>query len=155
MKASGEKNAKEGATFLCGGNVLKGGEFARGNFMEATVLADVKPAMKVWREEIFGPVVVIARASSLEQMIELANDSHYGLAASVWTTNLKTAHTIAPQIKAGTVWFNLHNFVFPSAPYPGYKASGLGFELGKEGMLALTRKKNVMVSLFPNGFVWY
>jgi len=151
-----EAGRKEGATVLCGGNVLKGGEFAKGNFMEATVLADVKPGMKVWREEIFGPVVVIAKASSVEQTVEMANDTHYGLAASVWTTNLKTAHTIAPQIKAGTVWFNLHNFVFPCGPYGGYKASGLGSELGREGVMALTRTKNVMVSLFPgDGFKWY
>lgn len=150
-----EAGRKEGATVLCGGNVLKGGEFAKGNFMEATVLADVTPKMKVWREEIFGPVVVIAKASSVEQAVEMANDTHYGLAASVWTTNLKTAHTIAPQIKAGTVWFNLHNFVFPSAPYGGFGASGVGSELGKQGLLAMTRTKNVMISLFPGGFKWY
>ncbi|MDD5705933.1 MAG: aldehyde dehydrogenase family protein [Kiritimatiellae bacterium] len=150
-----EAGKQEGATLLCGGNVLKGGEFAKGNFMEATVFADVKPSMRVWREEIFGPVVVLAKASSVEQMVAMANDTPYGLAASVWTTNLKAAHTIAPQIKAGTVWFNLHNFVVPSAPYGGFGASGVGSELGKQGLLALTRTKNVMVSLFPGGFKWY
>jgi hypothetical protein len=62
---------------------------------------------------------------------------------------LKAAHTLAPQIKTGTVWFNLHNFVFPSAPCGGYGASGVGSELGKQGLLALTRTKNVIVSLFP------
>jgi acyl-CoA reductase-like NAD-dependent aldehyde dehydrogenase len=111
--------------------------------------------MRVWREEIFGPVVVVAKASSVEQMVEMANDSDYGLAASVWTTNLKTAHTLAPRIKAGTVWFNLHNFIFPSAPYGGDGASGVGRELGKQGLLAMTKTKNVMVSLFPEGFAWY
>ena len=87
--------------------------------------------------------------------MSLSNDTDYGLAASVWTTDLKTAHTIAPKIDAGTVWFNLHNFVFPCAPYGGYKASGIGSELGRQGVLALTRTKNVMVSLFPDGFQWY
>ncbi|HCV28162.1 MAG TPA: betaine-aldehyde dehydrogenase [Dehalococcoidia bacterium] len=150
-----ESGRKEGATILCGGNVLSDGELAAGSFMEPTVLADVQPEMRVWREEIFGPVVVVAKASSVEQMVEMANDSDYGLAASVWTTNLKTAHTLAPRIKAGTVWFNLHNFIFPSAPYGGDGASGVGRELGKQGLLAMTKTKNVMVSLFPEGFAWY
>lgn len=150
-----DSGRKEGASLLCGGNALKSGELAKGNFMEATVFADVTPKMKVWREEIFGPVVVIARASSVEQAVEMANDTHYGLAASVWTRDLKTAHTLAPRIRAGTVWFNLHNFVFPSAPYGGLGASGVGSELGKQGLLAMTRTKNVMVSLFPGGFKWY
>ena len=150
-----ESGRKEGATLLCGGNVIKSGKLAGGSFMEPTVFADVTPAMRIWREEIFGPIVVIAKTSSAEQMVKMANDTCYGLAASVWTTNLKTAHTLAPQIKAGTVWFNLHNFVFPSAPYGGFGSSGIGSELGKQGMLAMTRTKNVMVSLFPGGFKWY
>jgi acyl-CoA reductase-like NAD-dependent aldehyde dehydrogenase len=150
-----ESGKQEGATLLCGGNVLKSGDLSKGNFLAPTVFADVKPKMRVWREEIFGPVVVIARASSVEQMVAMANDTRYGLAASVWTTNLKAAHTLAPQIKAGTVWFNLHNFVFPSAPYGGFGTSGVGSELGKQGLLALTKTKNVMVSLFPGGFKWY
>ena len=145
----------EGATILCGGEVIEQGEMAAGNFMEPTVIADVASHMKVWREEIFGPVVVVSKASSVDEMVEQANDTSYGLAASVWTTDLKTAHTIAPRIRAGTVWFNLHNFVFPSAPYGGFGHSGVGSELGKQGVLALTRTKNVMISLFPDGFTWY
>jgi acyl-CoA reductase-like NAD-dependent aldehyde dehydrogenase len=150
-----EAGKKEGAKLLCGGNTLTAGDFGKGNFMEPTVLGNVKSSMKVWQEEIFGPVVVVAKAGSLDEMVEMANDSSYGLAASVWTTDLKTAHTIAPKIEAGTVWFNLHNFVFPCGPYGGYKSSGLGRELGREGVMALTRTKNVMVSLFPGGFKWY
>jgi aldehyde dehydrogenase (NAD+)/phenylacetaldehyde dehydrogenase len=145
----------EGATLLCGGHVLNQGALAAGSFMEPTVFADVTPSMRIWREEIFGPVVVIAKAASTAELVQLANDTCYGLAASIWTTNLKSAHTLARQVRAGTVWFNLHNFVFPSAPYGGYGASGIGRELGKQGMLALTRTKNVMVSLFPGGFKWY
>jgi len=146
---------EQGATLLTGGNTLTDGELAAGSFMEPTVLANVAPESRVWREEIFGPVVVIVKASSLDQMVDLANDTPYGLAASVWTTNLKTAHALAPRLDAGTVWFNLHNFVFPSAPYGGFGASGVGSELGKQGLLAMTRTKNVMVSLFPEGFKWY
>jgi acyl-CoA reductase-like NAD-dependent aldehyde dehydrogenase len=150
-----ESAKDEGAEILCGGEKIVRGELSSGNFMEPTVIANVTPNMRVWKEEIFGPVVVISKASDIEDMIDQANDSSYGLAASVWTTNLKTAHTMAPRIKAGTVWFNLHNFVFPSAPYGGVGKSGVGSELGKEGVLALTRTKNVMISLFPDGFAWY
>jgi acyl-CoA reductase-like NAD-dependent aldehyde dehydrogenase len=150
-----ESGRREGARLLCGGSVLRSGALAAGSFMEPTVFAEVTPSMRIWREEVFGPVVVIAKASSTEELVRLANDTTYGLAASLWTTNLKSAHTLARQLRAGTVWFNLHNFVFPSAPYGGYGASGLGRELGKQGLLALTRTKNVMVSLFPGGFKWY
>lgn len=98
---------------------------------------------------------MVTKGCGLDDMVEQANDSEYGLAASVWTTNLKTAHALVPRIDSGTLWFNLHNFVFPSAPYGGYKSSGVGSELGKEGVLAQTRIKNVMVSMFPDGFSWY
>jgi len=145
----------EGATLACGGHCITDGEMAKGNYMAPTVFTDVTPDMTIWKEEIFGPVVTVTKASSVDEMVELGNDTEYGLASSVWTNDLRLAHTIAPRIKAGTVWFNLHNFVFPSAPYPTCGASGVGFELGKEGVLALTRIKNVMVSLFPGGFAWY
>jgi len=150
-----DSGRREGAQLLCGGRVLRDGALAAGCFMEPTVFGEVRPGMRIWREEVFGPVVVIAKAADTDELVRLANDTEYGLAASVWTTNLKAAHTLARRIRAGTVWFNLHNFVFPSAPYGGYGASGIGRELGKQGMLALTRTKNVMVSLFPSGFKWY
>ncbi len=151
-----DSGKKDGARLTCGGRVLRHGRLAEGNFMEATVFADVTPAMRIWREEIFGPVVAISKARGIEDMVRQANDTEYGLAASIWTTNLKAAHMLARQVEAGTIWFNLHNFVFPSAPYAGYKASGLGLELGREGILAQTRVKNVMVNLFPgDGFKWY
>ncbi len=150
-----ETGKQEGAKLVCGGRALKTGEFAKGNYMEPSVFTNVTPEMTVWKEEIFGPVVTITQAKNVDEMIQLANDTEYGLAASVWTNNLRLAHSIAPKIQAGTVWFNLHNFVFPSCPYTGYKASGVGSELGKEGVLALTRPKSVMISLFPGGFKWY
>jgi len=150
-----QSGLEEGATLLCGGKAIRDGELADGSFMEPTVFADVTPSMRIWREEIFGPVVVIVKAQSVDEMVALANDTPYGLAASVWTTGLKAAHALATRINAGTVWFNIHNFVFPSAPYGGFGASGIGSELGKQGMLALTRTKNIMVSLFPEGFTWY
>ena len=150
-----EAGKAEGATLACGGERLTDGDLATGNYMAPTVFTDVTPEMRIWKEEIFGPVVTVTKAASIDEIIDLGNDTEYGLASSVWTNDLRLAHTIAPKIKAGTVWFNLHNFVFPSAPYPTCGSSGVGFELGKEGVLALTRIKNVMVSLFPDGFAWY
>ena len=110
-----------------------------------------------WREtNPFERSAVIHKiGDDIAEMVELANDTSYGLAASIWTTNLKHAHSLAARIEAGTVWLNLHNFVFPTAPYAGYKASGVGSELGRDGVLALTRTKSVMVSLFQGGFQWY
>lgn len=150
-----ESGRREGATIACGGDVLTEGDMGKGNYLAPTVFTEVSPEMTIWREEIFGPVVTITKAGSTEEMVALANDTEYGLAASIWTQNLRAAHALAPKIAAGTIWFNLHNFVFPSAPYGGFKASGVGSELGREGMLAMTRIKNVMVSMFPEGFRWY
>jgi len=150
-----EAGKAEGATLACGGGRITRGDMARGNYMAPAVFTDVTPDMRIWKEEIFGPVVTVTKAGSIDEIIDLGNDTEYGLASSVWTNDLRLAHTIVPRIKAGTVWFNLHNFVFPSAPYPTCGASGVGFELGKEGVLALTRIKNVMIGLFPGGFAWY
>ena len=150
-----ESGKQEGAHIACGGNVLNTGEFSKGNFIEPTVFLNVKNNMRIWKEEIFGPVVVISKTNDIADMVTQANDTQYGLAASIWTTNLKKGHQLINKLKAGTVWLNLHNFVFPCAPYGGEKASGTGRELGREGVLALTRTKNVMINLFETEFKWY
>ena len=146
---------QEKAKLACGGEVLTEAPLDKGNFLPPTVFVDVDPDAAISREEVFGPVVVISKAASEEDLVRLANDTNYGLAASIWTTNLKAGHRLASQIRAGTVWMNLHNFVFPSVPYGGYKDSGIGRELGREGLLALTQTKSVMLSLFQPGFQWY
>jgi len=150
-----EAGKKAGAELACGGEVLSEAPFEKGNFLPPTVFVNVDPAILISREEIFGPVVVITKGRDEEELVRLANDTNYGLAASVWTTNLKAGHRVASQVQAGTVWMNLHNFVFPSGPYGGYKDSGFGRELGREGLLALTQTKSVMISLFEPGFKWY
>jgi acyl-CoA reductase-like NAD-dependent aldehyde dehydrogenase len=146
---------KAGAKVLCGGEMLARKDLAAGNFIAPAIFADVTRDMRIFQEEIFGPVATVTRCSSVDEMVTLANDSCYGLAASVWTTNLKAGHRIAAQLEAGTVWMNLHNFVLPMGPYGGYKLSGLGRELGRQGLLALTQTKNVMVSLMESPFKWY
>jgi len=150
-----ESGRNEGSKLACGGEALSSGPFEKGNFLPPTVFVDVEPDHRISREEIFGPVIVITKGKDENELIRLANDTCYGLAASIWTTNLKASHRIASQLQAGTVWVNLHNFVFPSGPYGGYKDSGIGRELGREGLLSLTQTKTVMVSLFEPGFKWY
>ena len=145
----------EGAKLAMGGSRLTDAPFGQGTFLPPTVFVDVDPNITISREEIFGPVVVITKVKDMEEMLRMANDSCYGLTASVWTTNLKSGHMLARDLKAGTIWLNLHNFVFPMAPYGGYKDSGIGRELGREGLLAMTQTKNVMVSMFEGGFKWY
>jgi len=147
-----ETGKHEKAKLACGGEVLKEPPLNKGNFLPPTVFVDVDPDCTISREEIFGPVVVVTKGKNEEDLVRLANRTNYGLAASIWTTNLKAGHRIASKIQAGTVWMNLHNFVFPTGPYGGYKDSGIGRELGREGLLALTQTKSVMLSLYDPPF---
>ncbi|MDT7836974.1 aldehyde dehydrogenase family protein [Aquabacterium sp. OR-4] len=117
----------DGARALVGGRQLG----PNGTFIEPTVLVDVRPEMACVREEIFGPVVVAMPVDSLEQALALANDSIYGLAASIWTRDLSTAHRAAAQLKTGTVWINSHLMYDASLPIGGVKQSGWGRESGQ------------------------
>lgn len=125
-----ESGKKEGASVLTGGAC----QGPAGTFIEPTVLVDVKPHMAVVREEIFGPVVVASKISSLEEIPALANATEYGLAASVWTTNLSAAHRLAADIRAGTVWINCHSMYDASLPIGGVKQSGWGRDSGHQAV---------------------
>ncbi|KAF4120785.1 aldehyde dehydrogenase (NAD(P)+) [Geosmithia morbida] len=138
----------EGATLASGGKPFKPeGANDKGFFIEPTVFTDVKPSMRVFREEIFGPVVVITSFDTQEDAIALANDSTYGLGSSVFTTNIERAHRVAEEIEAGMVWINSSQDCDPRIPFGGVKQSGIGRELGEAGLEAYSQIKAVHVNM--------
>jgi len=120
---------------------------ADGNYVSPTVFADVKPDARIFQEEIFGPVVTITPFDTDEQALELANGVRYGLAAYLWTTDLKRAHTFAQSIDAGMVWLNSHNVRDLRTPFGGVKASGLGHEGGYRSIDFYTDQQAVHITL--------
>ena len=137
----------EGARLVCGGKRPDDPALAKGWFMEATVFADVTPQMRIFREEVFGPILSIIKWTDEDQLVAATNSVEYGLAASIWTTDLARAHRLARRIEAGYVWINTSSAHYLGAPFGGYKKSGLGREEGLEELLAYTQIKNVHVML--------
>jgi len=138
-----ESGEAEGATALAGGG--RYGE--RGYFVEPTVLTNTRPDMKVVREEIFGPVLVAAPFSDLDEIAAVANDSEFGLGAGIWTQDIRKAHAMAKKLRAGTVWINCYNVFDAALPFGGYKQSGWGREMGHEALNAYTEVKAVTTQL--------
>jgi aldehyde dehydrogenase (NAD+) len=134
---------EEGATLLAGGVA----ETEQGWFVKPTILSDIKPGMRVEREEVFGPVLCVSTFDTEEEAIAMANDTEYGLAGAVWTLNIQRAHRFADRMRAGTVWINSYRAVSPSVPFGGFGASGMGRENGMESMLDFTESKSVWVEL--------
>jgi len=146
-----EKAIAEGAKVLCGGKIPSEPEFKKGFFFEPTVFSEVKPDMNIFQEEIFGPVVCLSKFSSEQEAVELANNSCFGLAASIWTKDLDKAKRLSTKINAGTIWINTYGMFYNQAPYGGFKQSGFGKELGKEGFLEYTCLKHINLDLSKNG----
>src|SRR6267378_1836575 len=134
---------KENAKLVTGGNRV--GD--KGYFIEPTVFADVQDNMKIAQEEIFGPVMTILKFKDLDEVVDRANKSMYGLAAAVWTKDITKAHAIADRVRAGTVWVNCYDVFDAGAPFGGYKQSGIGRELGEYGLANYTEVKTVTIKL--------
>ena len=141
-----EAGKKEGATVLAGGKraAVNGDQ---GYFIEPTIFGGVKNEMKISQEEIFGPVLATLTFDDIEQVAQLANSNIYGLAAAVWTNDIKKAHQVSRRLKAGTVWINTYGLMDAALPFGGFKQSGFGRELGMHAIEHYTELKTVWMSL--------
>lgn len=150
-----KSGADEGAKLLCGGHRLKKGALAKGNFVEPTVFTDVPPGARILKEEIFGPVLVVELFDTEEEAIRKANDTVYGLAGAVFTSDAAKAHRVIRQLRAGITWINTYHPTFNEAPWGGYKQSGMGRELGTYGFEAYTEVKQININLAPGRINWF
>ncbi len=141
-----EAGKKEGAKLIAGGNrtSVDGG---KGFFIEPTVFGDVTNEMKIAQEEIFGPVLATLKFDDVDDVVELANRNQYGLAAAVWTRDVKKAHQLSRQLRAGTVWINTYGLMDAALPFGGYKSSGFGRELGQAALEHYTEVKTVWMNM--------
>ena len=141
-----ESGRREGAVARTGGERV-GGDLAEGYFLQPTVLDQVNDEMTVAREEIFGPVVVALPFEDIEEVARRANQSIYGLAAGVWTNDIKKAHKMVSLLKSGVVWVNTYNQFDAAAPFGGYRQSGYGREMGHAVLDAYTQIKTAWINL--------
>jgi acyl-CoA reductase-like NAD-dependent aldehyde dehydrogenase len=141
-----EAGKKEGAQLATGGNRVSvdGG---KGFFIEPTIFGGVKNEMKIAQEEIFGPVLATLTFDDIDQVAELANANPYGLAAAIWTNDIKRAHALSRRLRAGTVWINTYGPMDAALPFGGYKQSGFGRELGAAALESYTETKTVWLQL--------
>lgn len=146
---------QEGAMLLTGGNRLTEGELAKGYFVEPTIFADVRSDMRIYREEIFGPVLVVQKFKDEDEAVRLANDSIYGLAGAVFTSNADVSMRVAKRVRVGIFWINAYHPAFMEAPWGGYKQSGIGRELGVFGLEEYTEVKQIVHNLEPKPLGYY
>ena len=142
-----ETGQEEGAEIVAGGKRPDDPELQDGFFVEPTILTGVDNRMTVAQDEIFGPVLSVIPARDEDEVIRQANATPYGLAAAVWTKDVQRAHRVAHALKAGTVWINSYRTVSFTAPFGGYKESGIGRENGLESLHEYTQLKTVWVEL--------
>lgn len=138
-----EKGLSEGAELLTGGQK----PHDQGYFVEPTIFADVRDDMTIAKEEIFGPVISAMPFEDLDELIERANNTEYGLAAGLWTRDVANAHYVANRLRAGTVWVNCYNAFDAASPFGGFKQSGLGREMGSYALNNYTEVKSVWISM--------
>lgn len=142
-----EKGIAEGAQLVLDGRGCKVEGYPNGFFVGPTIFDNVTPDMTIAREEIFGPVLAVIEFADLDEAIARANDTIYGLAAAVWTRDVKKAHHVARRLKAGTVWVNAYNLYDTALPFGGYKQSGFGREMSAHALEHYTQVKSVWVDL--------
>ena len=145
----------EGAELLCGGGRLTDGALAHGNFVAPTIFAQTRPEMRIVREEIFGPVLAVQLFDSEEEAVRLANDTIYGLAGGVFTTDQNKGLRVLRKLRAGITWLNTYHPTFNEAPWGGYKQSGIGRELGTFGLDAYLETKQININLAPARLGWF
>jgi phenylacetaldehyde dehydrogenase len=138
-----QSGVEQGAEVVAGGKALD----HPGYYVEPTVLTNIRQDMKVVQEEIFGPVLVASAFDDVDEVLVRANDTRYGLGASIWTENISKMHRLVPKLKAGTVWVNTHNVLDLAMPFGGFKNSGMGSELSEEAIYQHTQIKSVIVSV--------
>lgn len=134
---------KEGAAIVVGGEPID----REGYFVQPTVFANVKPDMRIAREEIFGPVLVATRFDDLNEVIDEANDTRYGLGSGIFTRDVNKAHLVAGRLRAGNVWINCYGLLHQAMPFGGYKESGWGREMGTEAVDGFLETKSVFIQL--------
>jgi len=146
-----ESGRTQGAELKLGGGVL---ESKLGRFIEPTVFSEVRPDMDIAKEEVFGPVLSIIKFRDLEEAVQIANSTVYGLSASVWTKDIDTALIMSKRIEAGTVWVNNFMSGYPEVSFGGFRQSGLGRELGRFSIDEFTELKSVLIHIGPAGEGW-
>lgn len=142
-----QSGREEGAEIVCGGGRDVEGEKSKGYFVQPTVFRSVGPRMRIAQEEIFGPVLAALKFREADDAADIANSTIYGLASAIWTRDIKIAHRLAQQIKAGSVWINAYNCFDSASPFGGYKQSGFGREMGPHALESYTQIKSVWVAL--------
>ena len=150
-----EVGKAEGAEVLCGGGRLTDGALAKGNFVAPTIFANTRPDMRIVREEIFGPVLVVQLFDSEEEAVRLANDTIYGLAGGVFTTDQNKGLRVLRKLRAGITWLNTYHPTFNEAPWGGYKQSGWGRELGTFGLDEYLETKQININTAPTKLAWF
>jgi betaine-aldehyde dehydrogenase len=145
----------EGATLLCGGGRLTGEKYGGGYYMEPAIFTDTTPDMRIVKEEIFGPVLVVQTFKDEAEAIRLANDTVYGLAGAVFTNDGAKAQRVVRKLRAGITWVNTYHPTYNEAPWGGYKQSGIGRELGTMGYEEYTEVKQININLQVEPLGWY